>query len=176
MAAKVTEDLMLRIPRDEVSAHVAFITKHAPSAMVAGSYRRGAATSSDIDIVLREPIATVVKRLTDAGYVHSTFAMGAKKFSGVVRLPKKGAKYRHLDLVTTTPKSYPFAMLYFTGPAQANVIMRVKAKRQGYRLNEYGLWKIGRTAATPPTLVPGITTEKDIYAALGLPYKEPDAR
>jgi DNA polymerase/3'-5' exonuclease PolX len=166
-------DLTEKIPRAEVARHVAFVSRNVPSAVVAGSYRRGAPESSDIDIIVREPIQDVLKKLIKAGYVYHAFAAGAKKFSGVVRLSGKGAKYRHLDLVFTTPRSYPFALLYFTGPARANIVMRVKAKRRGFKLNEYGLW---RMTGPTPTLVEGLKTERDIYDALGSEYKEPKNR
>ncbi len=163
-------DLAERIPREEIDHHLAFIGRLVPSMTPAGSYRRGAVTSADIDIIVREPIADVVARLQAAGYIHHTFGAGDRKFSGIVRLGKSHARFRHLDIVFTTPRSYPFTLLYFTGPAKANIIMRVKAKRKGLKLNEYGLWR------ADGALVPGLKTERDIYTALGIEYKEPAAR
>jgi DNA polymerase (family 10) len=61
-------------------------------------------------------------------------------------------------------------MLYFTGPARFNILMRIKAKRRGLKLNEYGLWR------EDGTLTPGLKTERDIFAALNVPYKEPQER
>lgn len=166
-------DLLARIPRKEVAAHFAFIAKFAPSATIAGSYRRGAESSSDIDVIIRESMESVVGKLVAVGYIYHAFAMGSKKFSGVVRLPGPNRTYRHLDLVFTTPRSYPFALLFFTGSARTNIIMRVKAKRLGLRLNEYGLWRITKAG---PVLIEGITTERQIYSALGMPFKEPRDR
>jgi DNA polymerase/3'-5' exonuclease PolX len=167
-ASPFKDDLAQRIPRAEQAEHIRLITSIAPTAMPAGSYRRGAPTSSDIDIVLREPIPEIVDKLTKIGYIIHTFASGARKFSGIVKHPRF-PRFRHLDLVMTTPRCYPFAMLYFTGPARFNIVMRVKAKRKGLKLNEYGLFKDDQP-------LPGITTERDIFAALGIEYKEPKDR
>lgn len=168
-------DLKQRIPRKEMDLHMTFITNLVPTATPAGSYRRMASSSGDIDVIVRESVAAVVGRLTVAGYIKHQFAMGSKKFNGVVRLPRGYGspsaewKYRHLDIVFTTPRAYPFALMYFTGPAEFNIVMRSIAKRRGLKLNEYGLWR-------DTTLVEGLTTERDIFAALGKPYKEPQAR
>ena len=161
------DDIRERIPRAEMDAHMAFIAKVVPHMTPAGSYRRGVADSADIDVVVREPIADVVARLVAADYIAHTFGSGTKKFSGVVRLPR--GKYRHLDIVFTTPRCYPFAMLYFTGSARFNILMRLSAKRQGYKLNEYGLWRGLR-------LIDNIHTERDIFTQLKLPWREPSMR
>jgi DNA polymerase/3'-5' exonuclease PolX len=161
-------DLSERIPRSEMDLHIEYLRKMIPTMTPAGSYRRGALTCSDIDIVVRETIADIITRLTADGYIKHTFAAGMHKFSGMVKLPGR-MKHRHLDIVFTTPASYPFCMLYFTGPAKFNVLMRLKAKRKGYKLNEYGLWHGLR-------MVEGITTERDIFAKLDIPWREPHER
>lgn len=162
------DDLAERIPRAEVAEHVRFIELIARTTSAAGSFRRGAETCNDIDIVVREPIGSIVSQLTSLGYIKHIFSIGQHKFSGIVKHPMF-PRHRHLDIVMTTSQAYPFAMLYFTGSAKHNIIMRLKAKRLGLRLNEYGLFR-------GDNLVPGISTEHDIFAALGVSYKEPNER
>jgi DNA polymerase/3'-5' exonuclease PolX len=162
------DDLVKRIPRAEVAKHYDFIRDIIPTAMIAGSYRRGAKTSSDIDIIVRQSISSVVDDLKEVGYIRDIISQGNKKFSGIVKLP--GHKtHRHIDIVFTTPRAYPFTMMYFTGSKRFNIIMRLKAKKMGYKLNEYGLWN-------GLVVVSGITTERDIFKALDTPYVAPEDR
>jgi len=160
------KDLIKKIPRAEMDEHFKFIQDLVPTAKIAGSYRRGLLYSSDIDIIVRESLPSVIKRLTDAGYIKEIISFGNKKFSGVVILKKI---HRHLDIIFTTPRSYPFAMLYFTGSKKYNIIMRLKAKRNGWKLNEYGLWN-GFVS------VGNIKTERDIFKTLKTAYVAPEDR
>jgi DNA polymerase/3'-5' exonuclease PolX len=159
-------DLIEKIPRAEMTRHFKFIQDIVPTAKIAGSYRRGSLYSSDIDIVVRESLPGVIKRLTDAGYIKENISFGNKKFSGIVILEKT---HRHIDIIFTTPRSYPFAMLYFTGSKKFNIIMRLKAKRYGWKLNEYGLWD-GFVS------VGNIKTERDVFKILKTSYISPKDR
>jgi DNA polymerase/3'-5' exonuclease PolX len=162
------KDLIKQVPRAEIAKHVEFIQQFAPTTMAAGSYRRGKPYGSDIDVIVRETIDDVVKKLTDAGYIKDTFVQGNKKFSGVVKLPGYNT-HRHLDIVFTTPRSYPFALMYFTGSKRFNIRMRLKARTKGLKLNEYGLFN-------GFVQVGNIQTERDIFKLLGIPYVEPKDR
>jgi DNA polymerase (family 10) len=161
-------DLVKRIPRAEVTKHYNFIQKLIPSAMIAGSYRRGEKYSSDIDIVVRQPISMVIDILKQNGYIKDIISQGNNKFSGIVLLPRY-KNHRHLDIIFTTSIAYPFTMLYFTGSKKFNIIMRLKAKNKGLRLNEYGLWR-------GLDVVSGIVTEEDIFKTLGITYIPPEKR
>ena len=165
---KYHKDLSQLIPRDEIVQHCELLREYAPTAEVAGSFRREKPFSSDIDVVVREPIAEVVARLKKAKYIVDTFFIGDRKFSGICIHPEFGI-HRQIDFIFTTPRSHPFAILYFTGSKKHNVIMRLRARRKGMKLNEYGLFK----GDTP---VAGIKTEKDIFRALDTPYKRPNER
>lgn len=167
-ASPYKDDLAERIPRAEIDEHIKFIKRFAPSAIGAGSYRRLAETSNDIDIIIREPIEPLLKSLTAVDYIKHTFAAGSHKFLGVVKHPGM-TRFRHLDIIVTNEQHYPFALLYFTGSAQHNIIMRMKAKRLGLKLNEYGLFKDDRP-------IPNIRSEEDIFAHIGVPYRPPEAR
>lgn len=162
------DDLSKKIPRAKIKKHIDFIHSIAPTAKAVGSYRRGQSHSSDIDIVVRESLPGLLKRMAKTGYIVETISSGNKKFSGIVRLP--GTKiHRHLDIIFTTPRAYPFAMLYFTGSKKFNIIMRLKAKKKGWKLNEYGLWNGFVSVAN-------IKTERGIFKALDTPYVEPKDR
>jgi DNA polymerase/3'-5' exonuclease PolX len=168
VSAKYHNDLSKAIPRAEIEKHVTLIKKYVSSAIVAGSYRRGAKNSSDIDVIVREPLENVIKKLTDAGYIKGVISAGARKFSGVVKLPSTRT-HRHLDLIFTTPREFPFALLYFTGSKKNNILMRIRAKSKGLKLNQYGLW-------ANLNLVQSISTERGIFKALGIIYLNPEDR
>jgi DNA polymerase/3'-5' exonuclease PolX len=161
-------DLIKIIPRAEITNHIKFIQNIVPTAQIAGSYRRKCASSSDIDIVIRESIPGVIERMTKTGYIKSIISAGHKKFSAVVLLPNTKI-HRHIDVIFATPRSYPFAMLYFTGSKKFNIVMRLRAKQKGWKLNEYGLWDGMR-------IIPNINTERDIFKILKIPYVNPEDR
>jgi DNA polymerase/3'-5' exonuclease PolX len=76
-----------------------------------------------------------------------------------------------IDVRFVDKESWPFALLYFTGPKSFNIKMRNQAKEEGYeKLNEYGLYLLdGRP-------VEGIKNEEDIFDFLGMDYVDPDER
>lgn len=47
----------------------------------------------------------------------------------------------HLDLHLVAYNNLDYHLLYFSGGAEKNRSMRLSAKKKGYKLNEYGLWK-----------------------------------
>jgi DNA polymerase/3'-5' exonuclease PolX len=162
------DDLSKIIPRTEIKKHVDFVKNYIPNMIPAGSYRRNLKKSSDIDIIVRESLSTIVDMLTNAGYIKAVISSGKRRFSGVVILPDTKI-HRQIDIIFTTPREYPFALLYFTGSKKNNILMRLKAKQKGFKLNQYGLWR-------GLDLVPGLTTERDIFKKLDMPYLNPEDR
>jgi DNA polymerase (family 10) len=61
-------------------------------------------------------------------------------------------------------------MQYFTGSKDHNVAIRMRAVRMGFKLSEYGLFRV-----EDETRVAG-ETEEGIYQALGLPWIPPELR
>jgi DNA polymerase/3'-5' exonuclease PolX len=174
------EEFLERIPRDEMLAHEAFLksaTKGIQTDIV-GSFRRGAVSSGDIDMLLcssdTKDLNTVIKRLTDSGYITGSLAKGAKKFMGVCRL--KGSKHRRLDILLTPPSEYPFALVYFTGPMEFNVKMRARCLELGYTLNEHRLDIDPKSMEEDDLEIPTITTERDLFVFLGMKYLGPCER
>jgi DNA polymerase (family 10) len=73
-----------------------------------------------------------------------------------------------IDLRAVEPAVYGAALQYFTGSKAHNVELRTIAQAQGYKLNEYGLFKGTRRVAGK--------TEEEIYAKLGLDWMPPELR
>jgi DNA polymerase/3'-5' exonuclease PolX len=175
------EDIQERIPRAEMDAHAALLMSLKPAALegtIVGSYRRGAADSGDIDMLVRTASAEVdagealrlyVAALQDAGYIREVLAQGDTKCLAVACVP--GGKMRRLDLLVTPPSQFPFAVFYFTGSDLFNVAVRQRALDRGFTLNEHALTHLKTNRA-----VDGIRTERDIFAALRMAWKEPVER
>lgn len=162
------EDLMTRIPRDEMLVHEALLTKAIPDVpfCIAGSFRRKEPTSGDIDVLLCHSDPAILRRIVETlgPYIDEQLAMGDHKFMGICHLPT-GA-HRRIDIVLTPPEEYAFAILYFTGSMQFNIEVRRRALTLGYSLNEHGF--------TPPSAP--LRTEEDILDFLGIAYVPPEER
>jgi DNA polymerase beta len=166
----------LRIPRDEIVQHEILYRQIYTHFTITGSYRRGASTSGDIDILLTHPqnnskcFQQFIDTLIDRGYFIDTLAYGSKKYMGYASI-LQGVP-RRIDVIYCSPVEYPFALLYFTGCGEFNIKMREYAKTKGYRLNEKGLFDI----ATDKKVAHPFTNEKSIFDFLGITYVEPELR
>jgi len=180
------DDLLARIPREEVAVHEAKVKAAFRAAdpnfvcQVVGSYRRGAADSGDVDVLVKmtanEKHATrkfedAIERLKESGYVLEVLAQGAKKFMGIVAV--EGGRARRLDLLLTPPEEFAYAILYFTGSDRFNVGMRKHALSLGWSLNEHGLKRKPDDGTAPPK---NLHEEEDIFRFLGVPFVAPSAR
>lgn len=135
---------------------------------VAGSYRRRKEVVGDLDfIVATNSPAEVSEFFIKHDMVESVIANGATKSS--VRF-KSGIQ---ADLRVIKNTEYPFALNYFTGSKEHNIIMRQRALARGWTLNEYRLGPVEGSKTEPP---PPIYEERDLYRALGLDYVEPELR
>jgi DNA polymerase/3'-5' exonuclease PolX len=81
---------------------------------------------------------TIVKKLTEIGYVKEVLAVGDKKFFGIAKV-KYGRHFRRIDIMVTPKEEFPFAVMYFTGSKEFNVDLRNHCLKLGYSLNEYRL-------------------------------------
>jgi len=138
---------------------------------VCGSYRRRRETIGDIDFLVstREPEA-VSKFFIAHPLVESVLANGATKSS--VRL-HSGVQ---ADLRVVKEAEFPFALNYFTGSKEHNIIMRQRALARGWTLNEYRLGPVENAKGPKAEEPPAIHEEADLYRALGLDYVEPELR
>jgi DNA polymerase (family 10) len=140
---------------------------------VAGSYRRRKETVHDLDFIVSTSAPEAVgKFFVTHPLVESVLAHGPTKSS--VRL-KSGIQ---ADLRVVTNAQYPFALVYFTGSKEHNIVLRNRALQHGWTLNEYRLAPVesksgGKKSAAAP---PDIHEEKDLYHVLGLDFVPPELR
>ena len=64
---------------------------------------------------------------------------------------------------------FPFALMYFTGNKEHNIVMRQRAIDRGLRLNEYGLFR-SKEETRDPSLLVKCATEEEVFQELGLNY------
>ncbi|GAA5902691.1 hypothetical protein JCM8208_007042 [Rhodotorula glutinis] len=199
------EDLLERIPRDEVTAIVEKVKTIArkidPELKVdcMGSWRRGAESSGDIDLlVTRDPsrdgktheglVKKLWKKMKEAGIAQYELSLPKDdraldaKINGLCKLPgKDGAKMRRIDVLGVPWEEMPAALIYFSSGSIFNRSLRLKARRMGYRLNQRGLYKdVMRdrqgVKLTEGVLVKGVKTERDIFRILQVRYRAPEER
>ncbi len=136
----------------------------------AGSLRRNKEIIGDIDLLAssKKPSEVIAYFVEQPGVIKVT-ARGETKASVIL----EGGQQSDLRVVSDT--EFPFALAYFTGSKEHNIVMRQRAIARGLRLNEYGLFKSTEETRDPKLLLP-CKTEEDIYAKLDLPYIEPELR
>ena len=139
-------------------------------AEVCGSFRRGKEVVHDLDFLVatkrpEEVIADFVK----LPQVDKVIAQGGTKASIYT---SNGVQ---CDLRAVSSAEYPFALNYFTGSKEHNVVMRQRALDRGLSLNEYG-FKPAQEGGSMPEEAAEIYEEKEIYRLLGLDYIEPELR
>jgi len=130
---------------------------------VCGSYRRGSDRPGDLDVVIIPKPGFTLPEIVKAIKPSTVNWIGDKKTQVVI-------DGRKVDFRVSTPEGWGAALLYFTGPAGYNIGMRRRAKKQGMKLNEYGIFD--RT--TNKYL--GGATEDEIYKVLGKTPKVPTLR
>ena len=135
-----------------------------------GSYRRRRETCGDLDFLVstREP-KIVSEDFVAHEFVESIIAHGETKSS------VRWLSGIQADLRVVKDSEFPFAMNYFTGSKEHNIVMRQRALARGWTLNEYRLGPDDSPKVTPQP-VPEIREEADLYRALGLDYIEPELR
>lgn len=137
---------------------------------IAGSYRRRKEVLHDLDFV----VATgKPERVMDFFATHpmvsGILAKGATKTS--VRF-HSGLQ---ADLRAVKNDEYPFALVYFTGSKEHNIVLRSRALKRGWTLNEYRIAPV-EGAKIKPATIPTIHEEADLYRALDLSFIEPELR
>lgn len=130
---------------------------------IAGSLRRSREIIGDIDLLVASKNP---KSVHDAfiKYPESERVLGHGETKSSLAL-KSGM---NCDLRTVTEEEFPFALQYFTGSKEHNVVVRSLAQEKGLKLNEYGLFK-GKKA------IP-CKSEEELYGKLGLHMMPPEVR
>jgi DNA polymerase (family X) len=136
----------------------------------AGSLRRWRETIGDIDFLVssKQPQEVIGFFTTQEGIL-SVSAKGDTKASVIL---EGGIQ---ADLRVVSDAEYPFALAYFTGSKEHNIVMRQRAIQRGLRLNEYGLFK-SKEETRDPALLVRCQTEEEIFQRLDLPYIPPELR
>jgi DNA polymerase (family 10) len=153
---------------DDLRAH-----PDAACVSTAGSYRRRKEIVRDLDfIVATKAPEAITEYFVRHPLVGSVIAQGATKTS--VRL-RSGIQ---ADLRVVSGTEYPFALGYFTGSKEHNIVLRNRALQSGWTLNEYRLAPAAiETKRKKPTLkIPKVRDEAELYRALGLDFVPPELR
>ena len=183
---KYYEDILERIPRSEIEdykkifekdfAKVASVSGESESNMeIVGSYRRGAQTSGDIDVIITSKSSAVfvgfIDELIKENIILHVLSRGPTKCLVIAKIPSSNFA-RRVDFLYTSPEEFPFSILYFTGSKIFNTVMRHEALQKGLTMNEHGLYKMeGKKKGEKVDAV--FKDEKDIFDYLGLVYKTP---
>ncbi|HUA66127.1 MAG TPA: DNA polymerase/3'-5' exonuclease PolX [Alphaproteobacteria bacterium] len=136
----------------------------------AGSLRRNKEIIGDVDLLAssKKPAEVIAFFCSQPAIIKVT-AKGDTKASVILEGGLQS------DLRVVSDKEFPFALMYFTGNKEHNIVMRQRAIARGLRLNEYGLFKSKEETRDPALLVP-CQSEEEIFGKLDLPYIEPELR
>lgn len=153
-------------------------SKAVQRAEVGGSYRRRLETVGDIDVlVISDDPGAVMKLFTEYAEVAKVQMAGDTR--GRITL-RSGLE---VDLRTLPPKSYGAALVYFTGSKDHNIKLRQRGLDYGFRISEYGVFEEvdgdrDEDEERDPWAGKWVAgkEEKDVYAAVELPWIEPELR
>jgi DNA polymerase (family 10) len=192
-----------RLRRDQADQLVDQLRKHmlentnVDRIEFAGSYRRGKETIGDIDIlVTSQQPESVMQHFCTFPATQEVIAQGETKSS--IRVQESF----QVDLRVVEADSWGAALQYFTGSKEHNVTLRGLAKKQGLKVNEYGVFRVDETdeksrgetapnksskskspisnSATSASSISASSIsgaeEQSVYHALGLPYILPEFR
>jgi DNA polymerase (family 10) len=136
----------------------------------AGSLRRRKEIIGDIDLLAssKQP-KTVIEFFTARPGILNVIAKGETKAAVLL---EGGIQS---DLRVVTDAEFPFALAYFTGSKEHNIVMRQRAIERCLRLNEYGLFRSKEETRDPKLLVK-CSTEEEIFQELGLNFVPPELR
>lgn len=136
----------------------------------AGSLRRSKEVIGDIDLLAssKQP-AQVIDFFTQQPGVLKVLARGDTKASVIL------AGGIQADLRVVSDAEFPFALMYFTGSKEHNIVMRQRATERGLRLNEYGLFKSTEETRDPKLLL-ACKDEAEVFARLDLAFVPPELR
>tara|TARA_R110002074_G_scaffold254209_1_gene426273 strand:- start:17 stop:1171 length:1155 start_codon:yes stop_codon:yes gene_type:complete len=158
----------------------------------AGSYRRGAGTSGDIDIIIKSTkftLAQFAKLLKEWGVIFDTLTSGKSDFKGLGRCPGMKDFIFRIDILFTDNEKWIPSLTHFTGNDTLNRMMRLKAKelkadssgkvlKYGAILSQNGLFVRSRNGkSTGVRIKPGgFKTENALFKQLGVRYLTPTER
>eukprot|EP01136_Pigoraptor_vietnamica_P006136 Opistho-1_new@38685 len=172
--------------------------------VICGGYRRGKEFSGDIDIIATHPELgkeeCLVDRLVDSlrrdgilthqlqlhtrctgpqkepelmrmaamAQSHANKFDSHEKLLGVYKLP--GRPYRRVDIIVPPITEWAFCVLGWTGSQHFERSIRDLAKKRGFHLSSHGLERLANGEFI------SCATEREIFDAIGLEYREPEER
>jgi DNA polymerase/3'-5' exonuclease PolX len=141
---------------------------------VAGSYRREKDTVGDLDLLVPPQMP-----LIEAQHYCTTF-FGYAEIQGGLLKTAGLATFNGQPLLLNLwqvpgPETWAGMLLFATGPHDLNIMMRAKAKGQGKKLSQYGLFAPGEEGEDDVQLDSG-EREEEIFQLLGLEYITPVER
>jgi len=186
LGIKYYNKLKFNIPRQEITKTLDYlnsaISKIDDSIIIqiCGSYRRQKLTSNDIDVLVTNPliltedlnqekiiIQKIVKYLQNDKFILDSITPDStNKYMGFCKLNKFAV--RRIDIRFIPFLSWYPALLYFTGSKEFNLMLRSKAKKMGYKVNEYGIFKNNKNIL--------VESEEEIFKLLEIKYLEPQER
>ena len=183
---KYLEAIEERIPYEEISNIEIYLKNNVKKIdndleiIICGSYRRKQKTSGDIDVLVYSNkkyndshLKLFIKRLSNQKFLIDHLTKdGDTKYMGMCQY-KLGTP-RRIDIRYIKKSQVPSAMLYFTGSGDFNKNMRVYANKKGFKLNEYGIFKLNSDKTEG--LKMNVKSEKDIFKTLELDYVDPENR
>ncbi len=132
---------------------------------IAGSIRRGRETVGDIDIlVTTEKPELLISTFVELPQIDDVLASGDTKTS--VRL----VDGIQVDVRIVDEDAFGSALHYFTGSKEHHIQLRTRAKKEGLKISEYGVFRVDDDERLASR------TEEDVFAALDLPYIPPELR
>jgi DNA polymerase (family X) len=157
---------LLSAAHDIANAVVALLQERFPDATITpvGSLRRGCDTCGDIDILAAGADQTIMDAFVEHSLVERVLARGDTKSSVLLR---GGVQ---VDLRLVPADSRGAALQYFTGSKAHNIALRDRAIGLGFKLNEYGVFRIEGDQRVASA------TEEEVYEALGLAWVPPELR
>ena len=187
---KYYEDILKRIPRKEINIYEKVLEKYFKivckelkcnaTIQIVGSWRRGAETSGDIDIIICDKkhdnklFKKFIDKLIEKNILIEVLSRGNVKCLGISKLNKRSTA-RRIDFMFTPKEQFAFAILYFTGSKVFNTLMRARALELNYTMNEHGLYHY-KNNKKGKLIDQTFETEKDIFSFLGIKYVEPNMR
>lgn len=170
-----------KIPRSFISNLEKEISKYLKGVKFtfAGSYIREKSFSSDLDIVICTKYAetfwdTLVKLLNNSPIkILEPYAKGKFKISTFIKVPypnfnSKTHRYIKVDFFLTSPENYITTLNFAIGSGAYNIRVRAVAKKRGFILNQYGLFKDDKK-------IP-LKNEHELFKTIGVTYREPKDR
>jgi DNA polymerase (family 10) len=136
------------------------------AAKAAGSLRRGRETIGDVDLLVTgSGAAEVLNHLVQHPKTQQVLGQGPNKASVLF-----GLERLQVDVRALPQESFGAAMQYFTGSKEHNVVLRTHAIKQGFSLNEYGLFTLENNERVAGE------REEEIYERLGYEWIPPELR